>query len=54
MTLALRRSTMIRAIENCHSDIIISTRDLFNTWLGNYGKKVVIKSDGNTIIITAI
>ncbi|PWL71403.1 MAG: hypothetical protein DBY23_03160 [Bacillota bacterium] len=43
MTLALRRSTMIRAIENCHSDIIISTRDLFNTWLGNYGKKSCYK-----------
>ena len=41
MTLALRRSTMIRAIENCHSDIIISTRDLFNTWLGTYGRKSV-------------
>lgn len=43
MTLALRRSTMIRAIENCHSDIIISTRDLFNTWLGTYGRKSYYK-----------
>ena len=43
MTLALRRSTMIRAIENCHSDIIISTRDLFNTWLGTYGRKSCYK-----------
>lgn len=43
MTLALRRSTMIRAIENCHSDIIISTRDLFNTWLGTYGKRSCYK-----------
>lgn len=43
MTLALRRSTMIRAIEESHSDIIISTRDLFNTWLGNYGKKSCYK-----------
>lgn len=43
MTLALRRSTMIRAIENCHSDIIISTRDLFNTWLGIYGRKSCYK-----------
>lgn len=43
MTLALRRSTMIRAIENCHSDIIISTRDLFNTWLGIYGKRSCYK-----------
>ena len=43
MTLALRGSTMIHAIENCHSDIIISTRDLFNTWLGNYGKKSCYK-----------
>ena len=43
MTLALRRSTMIRAIENCHSDIIITTRDLFNTWLGTYGRKSCYK-----------
>ena len=43
MTLALRRSTMIRAIENCHSDIIISTRDLLNTWLGTYGRKSCYK-----------
>lgn len=43
MTLAFRRSTMIRAIEDCHSDIIISTRDLFNFWLGTYGKKSCYK-----------
>ena len=43
MTLALRRSTMIRAIEDCHSDIIISTRDLFNSWLGTYGRKSCYK-----------
>lgn len=39
MTLALRRNTMIDAIKKCNSDIIISTRDLFNGWLGDYGRK---------------
>lgn len=34
-----RRRKTVNAIKNCDSDIIISTRDLFNKWLGMYGKK---------------
>ena len=43
MTLLLRRRTMIKTIKQCDSDIIISTRDLFNKWLGKYGKKKTLK-----------
>lgn len=32
------KSKMIEAIQNCDSDIIISTRDKHNKWLGKYGK----------------
>ena len=31
-----RKRTMINYISNCDADIIISTRDIFNTWLGEY------------------
>ena len=41
--LYLRKKTMIKAIKKCDSDIIISTRVLFNFWLGRYGKKSSIK-----------
>ena len=34
---------MINYIKNCDSDIIISTRDIHNLWLGMYGKKETIK-----------
>ena len=34
-----RRRKTVNAIRNCDSDIIISTRCLFNKWLGTYGKK---------------
>jgi N-acetylglucosaminyldiphosphoundecaprenol N-acetyl-beta-D-mannosaminyltransferase len=34
---------MIQAIKNCDSDIIISTRDIHNKWLGKYGKKDALK-----------
>lgn len=37
--LSLRRSKTVEAIKKCDSDIIISTRDLFNKWLGKYGSK---------------
>ena len=37
LCLFLRRRRTIKAIKNCESDIIISTRDLFNNWLGKYG-----------------
>lgn len=38
-----RRKTMINYIENCDSDVIISTRDLFNYWLSGYGHDGVLK-----------
>ena len=38
-----RKSETIRYIESCDSDIIISTRDIFNEWLGDYGKQSVLK-----------
>lgn len=41
--LFLRRRKTVQAIKKCDSDIIISTRDLFNKWLGNYGKKKTYK-----------
>ena len=34
-----RKSKTVNAIKKCDSDIIISTRDLFNKWLGTYGSK---------------
>ena len=37
-TLSQRKKTMISYIKNCNSDIIISTRDIFNNWLSKYGK----------------
>ena len=41
--LKLKKKKMIEAIQNCDSDIIISTRDIHNKWLGKYGKKETIK-----------
>ncbi|MBQ6323874.1 MAG: glycosyltransferase family 4 protein [Bacilli bacterium] len=38
-----RRKKMINYIQNCDSDVIISTRDLFNYWLSGYGHDGVIK-----------
>lgn len=43
LVLFLRRRKTVQAIKKCDSDIIISTRDLFNKWLGNYGKKKTYK-----------
>lgn len=43
VVLFLRRRKTIQAIKKCDSDIIISTRDLFNTWLGNHGKRKTYK-----------
>ena len=34
-----RRRKTVSAIKKCDSDIMISTRTLFNKWLGSYGKK---------------
>lgn len=41
--LRLRKRTMVREIMNSTSDIIISTRDIFNDWLGIYGRSDVLK-----------
>ena len=41
--LMLRRKKMINYIKKTKSDIIISTRDIFNYWLSDYGKDNVLK-----------
>lgn len=41
--LKLRKSTMIDYIKNTDSDIIISSRDIFDDWLGKYAKNGVVK-----------
>lgn len=41
--LHLRRKTMIDYIKNSDADVIISTRDIFNAWLGDYAKSEVLK-----------
>lgn len=41
--LRLRRKTMIKYITTTDSDVIISTRDIFDDWLGEYGSKNIIK-----------
>lgn len=38
-----KRRLMINYIKNCDSDIIISTRDIYNEQLGKYGKKTSLK-----------
>ncbi len=38
-----RRKTMINYIINCKADVIISTRDLFNYWVGTFAKKNTLK-----------
>ena len=38
-----RRKTMINYINNCDSDVVIATRDLFSELLGNYGDDSYIK-----------
>lgn len=43
LVLFLRRKKTVEAIKKCDSDIMISTRVLFNKWLGNYGKKKAYK-----------
>lgn len=43
VTLFLRRTKTIAAIKDCDSDIMISTRILFNKWLGTYGKNKAYK-----------
>lgn len=41
--LHLKKKKMIEAIKNCDSDVIISTRDIHNEWLGKYAKKGILK-----------
>ncbi len=41
--LKMKKEKMVEAIQKCESDIMISTRDIHNAWLGKYGKKGVIK-----------
>lgn len=38
-----RKKSMVNYIKNCDSDIIISTRDIFNSWTGSYARDGVIK-----------
>ena len=38
-----RQYSMIKYIRNCDADYIISTRDIFNTWSGQFAKKGIIK-----------
>lgn len=41
--LYLRKKTMINYIMNSDSNVIISTRDIFNFWLSKYGSKNALK-----------
>ena len=41
--LKLKKELMINYIKNCDADVIISTRDIHNKWLGSYGKENVLK-----------
>ena len=41
--LYLRKKTMVNYIKNTTSDVIISTRDIFNYWLSGYGRDGVLK-----------
>ncbi len=41
--LKLRKSTMKKYIRSCGADIIISTRDIFDDWLGKYAPRNTLK-----------
>ena len=41
--LFLRRKTMINYIKESDSAVIVATRDIFDEWLGEYGKENVLK-----------
>jgi len=41
--LKLKKYAMINYIQNSKSDVIISTRDIHNKWLGKYGNKNTLK-----------
>lgn len=38
-----RKNSIVNYIKNTDADVIISTRDIFNYWLGHYGKDNVLK-----------
>ena len=38
-----RKKTMVKYIANCNSDVIISTRDIFNYWVCGYARDNVLK-----------
>ena len=38
-----RKSSIVNYIKNSDAEVIISTRDIFNYWLGHYGKENVLK-----------
>ena len=38
-----RKKTMVKYIKECDSDVIIATRDIFDEWLGEYGKENTLK-----------
>ncbi len=38
-----KKHRMIKVIKNCSSDIIITTRDIHNKWVGKFAKKDIIK-----------
>lgn len=41
--LRMRKKTMVNFIKQSDSDVIISTRDIFNTWLGDFANDGVLK-----------
>lgn len=41
--LYFKKKKMIEDIKNCDSDVIISTRDIHNDWLGKYGNPNILK-----------
>ena len=41
--LKMKKDLMIDYIKNCDSDVIVSTRDIHNAWLGEYARDGVLK-----------
>lgn len=41
--LKLKKELMIDFIKNCDSDVIVSTRDIHNEWLGEYARDGILK-----------
>lgn len=38
-----KKKLMIKEIKKCNSDVLISTRDIHNEWVGKYAKKDILK-----------